>query len=102
MIPAGPEKKGKNMTTVPISEETAARWRAVAASSGMDPEELLLILLDQQEAEAAEPLSEAEITAVRAGIEEMEAGKMISLEDFIQECETRRLERARAGAETAR
>ncbi len=72
------------MVTISVSERFAERFRAVA-NQGIDPEELLLELLAEREAEdaalLAAPLSPEDVDAVNEGQAQFEAGKFISLEE---------------------
>ena len=75
------------MTTITVSEDTALRFHHIAASSGKDPEALLIEFLNQQEEEAilAQPLTPEEIAAVERAIAEGESGLGIPFETYVVE-----------------
>lgn len=79
------------MATITVSEELASRINKTAMNQGVDPEELLLTLLDAAEDAAimATPLSETDSASVRRGLADAEAGRTISLNEAQQRLEAR-------------
>ncbi len=86
------------MVTITVSEEFAARFREVA-NQGIDPEELILDLLTQREAEEAvlltSSLTNEDIAAIQEAVDALPTEKGMPWEEYTSQQRANREERRR-------